>query len=128
MPYVLIVDDQPDSSEIIERFLNMKGFKTVAVPNGREALGALVDGSPDALVLDVRMPEMDGISLLEILRSYLRWNHLPVILLSAHASRDDIDRAKELGVEHVFHKANFELPELYQALQAVLPPSDKFDA
>jgi CheY-like chemotaxis protein len=128
MPYVLIVDDQPDSSEVIERFLQKKGFKTNAVPNGRDALGALVDGSPDAIVLDVRMPQMDGISLLEILRSYLRWNHLPVILLSAHADAQDIERAKELGVEHVFHKANFALPELYQALQEVLPPSAQLDA
>jgi CheY-like chemotaxis protein len=123
MPYVLIVDDEPDSSDVIERFLKMKGIKAVSAPNGRAALGALIDGTPDAVVLDVRMPEMDGISLLEILRSYLRWNHLPVILLSAHANASEIAQARELGVEHVFQKSNFKLPELYDAIKQSLPPN-----
>jgi two-component system response regulator AtoC len=122
MAYVLIVDDEPDSSDIIERYLTMQGYKTATVPNGQAALGALVDRQPDALVLDVRMPEMDGISLLEILRSYLRWSHLPVILLTAHANKDEIDQAKALGVEHVFHKSKFKLPQLLDAIKDSLAP------
>ena len=116
MSYVLIVDDEPDSSEFVERFLQKEGHKTACVPNGREALAALINGQPDAVVLDVRMPEMDGIALLEVLRSYLRWNTLPVILLTAHANKDQIDRAKQLDVQHVFHKANFTLPDLLRAV------------
>ena len=42
MPYVLIVDDEPDSSEFVERFLRREGYKTACVPNGREALAALI--------------------------------------------------------------------------------------
>jgi CheY-like chemotaxis protein len=122
MPYVLIVDDEPDSSDFIERYLSLQGYKTEVVANGRAALGTLIDKQPDAVVLDVRMPEMDGISLLEVLRSYLRWSHLPVILLTAHANKDEIEQAKHLGVEHVFHKAKFTLPQLLDAIQTSLPP------
>ena len=121
MPYVLIVDDEPDSSEFVEVYLQREGYQTACVPNGREALAALINGHPDAMILDVRMPEMDGIALLEVLRSYLRWTKLPVILLTAHANKDQIDRARGLGVTHVFHKANFKLGELHEALNEILP-------
>jgi CheY-like chemotaxis protein len=117
MAYVLIVDDEPDSSEFVERFLQKEGHQTVCVPNGREALAALINGRPEAVVLDVRMPEMDGIALLEVLRSYLRWNNLPVILLTAHANKEQIARARQLDVQHVFHKANFTLPDLLRAVE-----------
>jgi CheY-like chemotaxis protein len=120
MPYVLIVDDEPDSSEFVEVYLQREGYQTACVPNGREALAALINGHPDAMILDVRMPEMDGIALLEVLRSYLRWTKLPVILLTAHANKQQVERARELGVTHVFHKANFKLADLQVALQEIL--------
>jgi CheY-like chemotaxis protein len=122
MPYVLIVDDAPDSSEFVERYLQREGYRTACVPNGRAALAALINGQPDAVVLDVRMPEMDGVTLLEVLRSYLRFTKLPVILLTAHANKQQIDRAMQLGVQHVLHKANFTLIQLQRALEDSLPP------
>jgi two-component system alkaline phosphatase synthesis response regulator PhoP len=125
MAYVLVVDDEPDSSEFVERFLEREGHRTTIVPNGREALAALINGRPDAMVLDVRMPQMDGIALLEVLRSYLRWTKLPVILLTAHANDEQIQRAKELGVNYVFHKANFTLVDLLRAIEQSLPPSQQ---
>ena len=125
MPYVLIVDDEPDSSEFVERYLQREGYRTSCVPNGRAALGALINGRPDVVVLDVRMPEMDGLTLLEVLRSYLRWTKLPVILLTAHADKHEIERARQLGVQHVFHKANFTLVQLLRAIEDLAPPQPK---
>jgi len=122
MAYVLIVDDEPDSSEFVGRYLDREGYRTACVPNGREAMAALINGQPDLIVLDVRMPEMDGIALLEVLRSYLRWTNLPVVLLTAHANKQQIDRARELGVRHVLHKAQFTLPDLLTAIEQSLPP------
>ena len=74
------------------------------------------------VVLDVRMPEMDGITLLEVLRSYLRWTKLPVVLLTAHADKSELDRARQLGVQHILHKANFTLVQLLRAIEDSLPP------
>jgi len=122
MAYVLIVDDEPDSSEFVGRYLDREGYRTACVPNGREAMAALINGQPDLIVLDVRMPEMDGIALLEVLRSYLRWTNLPVVLLTAHANKQQIDRARELGARHVLHKAQFTLPDLLTAIEQSLPP------
>ncbi|MDB5304828.1 MAG: tmoS 25, partial [Phycisphaerales bacterium] len=72
---------------------------------------------PDVVVLDVRMPEMDGLQFLEVIRSYLRWSHLPVVLLTAFADRPVIDRAQELGVNHVFMKANYQLSALLACIE-----------
>ena len=123
MSYVLVVDDEPDGSEVVQTALERSGIHARSAANGQEALRELMSDTPDAVVLDVRMPEMDGISLLEILRSYLRWYHLPVVLLTAHATKPQMQRAKELGVEHIFQKSNFELNELVSCLKDLIPPS-----
>ena len=123
MSYVLVVDDEPDGAEVVQTALERSGITARSVANGQEALRELMSDSPDAVVLDVRMPEMDGISLLEILRSYLRWYHLPVVLLTAHATKAQLQRARELGVEHIFQKSNFELNELVSCLKELIPPS-----
>jgi CheY-like chemotaxis protein len=112
MSYVLIVDDDPDGCEIIHRFLQQSHINSRFAPNGHE----------DAVILDVRMPEMDGISLLEVLRSYLRWDQLPVVIVTAHANREQLDRAAELGVNHIFQKSNLQLPDLLSCLQHLMPP------
>jgi CheY-like chemotaxis protein len=122
MAYVLIVDDEPDSCAFVQRFLERHGYSTKCTPNGQEALAEIILRRPDGLVLDVRMPGMDGIQLLEVIRSYLRFHGMPVILLSAHATAEQMDRAQQLGVSAVFHKANFKLVDLLATLQKVVPP------
>jgi two-component system response regulator AtoC len=121
MSYVLVVDDEPDGAEVVLKVLERSAIHARAAANGQEALRELMLETPDAVVLDVRMPEMDGISLLEILRSYLRWYHMPVILLTAHATKAQIDRAKELGVEHIYQKTNFSLNDLVSCVKELIP-------
>jgi CheY-like chemotaxis protein len=112
MAYVLVVDDEPDSRELLTLFLGRAGHRVREAGNGREAIHALTVERPDLVVLDVRMPELDGVGLLEVMRSYLRWHALPVVLVSAHADARVLDRARELGVRHVLRKAEFRLDDL----------------
>ena len=60
--------------------LETRGHATKCIPNGREALASIITAPPDLVVLDLFMPEMDGPGLLEVLRSYLRLQALPVII------------------------------------------------
>jgi CheY-like chemotaxis protein len=113
---ILIVDDEGDSLEFVLRFLRRQGHEVTSAADGEEALAKLVTDRPDAVVLDVRMPKLDGISLLEVLRSYLRWYHLPVLLLTAHATPDQMRKACDMGVVYIFHKAQLSLPELAAAI------------
>src|SRR4051812_17057579 len=95
---VLVVDDDIDGCDAVVRFLAKAGHTTRCVPNGREALIALTSLTPDVVILDMRMPEMDGITFLEVIRCYLRWSYLPVIVLSALSDGPMIDRAEQMGV------------------------------
>ena len=120
MSYVLVVDDDPDAREAVARYVEKRGHRVRCAANGREAIKALVDASmPDVVVLDARMPEMDGVSFLEVIRCYLRWQSLPVIMLTAFAEGTHIRRAGQLGVQKILLKANYDLTELVNQIEAI---------
>jgi adenylate cyclase len=122
MSYVLVVDDEVDSRDAVERYVRRAGHKVVCASNGREAMKALVDrGAPNVVILDARMPEMDGVAFLEVIRCYLRWQNLPVLLLTAYPEGLHIRRAVELGVRKTFLKANFEMDDLLAHVESCSP-------
>jgi CheY-like chemotaxis protein len=84
--------------------LRKRGHHAMAVPNGREALAMLMGMTPDAIVLDMRMPLMDGAMFLDVVRSYLRLQHVPVLLFTAYPDGPEVTRAQRLGVRGVFTK------------------------
>jgi CheY-like chemotaxis protein len=125
MAYLLLVDDDCDGSEAVATFLRRSGHQVDCVPNGHRAMAALTTNKPDAVILDVRMPKMDGIMLLEVMRSYLRWFEMPVVLLSAHITDEQADRAREMGVRHILHKTKTSLEELGAAVDDVTKARDQ---
>ena len=112
MAAVLSVDDDADSRDAVSRFLLKSGHSVECAPNGREALVSLSADTPDIVVLDQRMPELDGVTFLEVLRCYLRWERIPVILLTAYPDDIQIRRAMGLGVVQLFAKADYGLSDL----------------
>lgn len=119
MAYVLVVDDDADSRDAVARYLTKRDHRVVCACNGREAIRALVEFPiPDAVVLDARMPEMDGVTFLEVIRCYLRWQSMPVFMLTAFAEGDHMHRAAKLGVQRIFLKANFDMAELVQHIES----------
>ena len=120
MAAVLIVDDDQDSRELVARFLRKTGLVVHTAPNGREALKIILDRTPDIIVLDVMMPEMDGVELMQVLRAYLRWASLPIILLTAYPTGPHVERAEKLGMACLFEKTNFRLPDLLNCIQKLI--------
>lgn len=110
MAYLLIVDDDKDGRDAVCRHLQSIGHEVVCVSNGREALSSILARTPDLVVLDLYMPEMDGAGLLEILRSYLRLQSLPVVVLSGLPDSPLVERARHLKVNAILvkGKANFD--------------------
>ncbi|MGI5861092.1 MAG: sigma-54-dependent transcriptional regulator [Myxococcales bacterium] len=92
---VLVVDDDESSREFEREALAMAGYQVRTAANGNEALAMLAGGAFDAVLLDVRMPGMDGLELLESYRS--SGGRVPMIVLSAMAGSDDIVKAMRLG-------------------------------
>ena len=120
MASILIVDDDLDGSEAVARMLRKSGHRAVCVPNGREALAMLTGALPDLVLLDVRMPEMDGLTFLQVLRSYLRWQNLPVILVTAFPQGPHIAQAAKMNVTDVFCKGQYEFRDLLVAADRLL--------
>src|SRR5881398_1266347 len=110
MPYVMIVDDASDSCEALAKFLERAGHRVSCVPNGKQALGDIIQDTPDVVILDLLMPEMDGPTLLEILRLYLRLQNLPVVILTGIPDSPLVERVRHAGVTSILvkGKATFE--------------------
>ncbi len=122
MALVLFVEDELDSAEPIVMFLSRQGHTVMCRPNGRDALIALMESPPDVILLDLRMPIMDGVDFLQVLRSYLRWDKLPVVVLTALPNGPEMARARKYKVERVFVKANFNLQELGETIDSLGTP------
>jgi CheY-like chemotaxis protein len=120
--HLLVVDDDADSREALSRILRRRGYRATSVPNGREALAVLTSSTPDLIVLDLRMPQMDGIMFLDVVRSYLRLQHIPVFILTAYPESADLSRAESLGVRGTFTKGEGDLNKLIEAIQAEVGP------
>ena len=112
MGSVLVVDDDADSRDAVSRYLTKAGYAVRGARNGREALIAVATTVPDVIILDARMPEMSGIEFLQVIRSYLRWSTVPVVLLTAYDTGPHLDRAREFGVGCIFLKASYQLGDL----------------
>ena len=120
MANILIVDDDADAREAIGRYLTSAGHNVETVPNGREALAHVLGKLPDVILLDLMMPEMDGPSFLEVLRSYLRLQSLPVVVLTGLSDSPMIDRAQTLKVNSILAKGKASSEEILAAIQEAL--------
>jgi len=120
MADVLVVEDHVDSAETIITALRHAGHDVRHALDGEAALAALVEKVPDAIVLDIRLPVLDGIGFMDVVRSYLRWKDIPVVVVSA-ASDAEVDRVEAKGVHRTFRKANFQLRDLVETIQEILP-------
>ena len=93
--HILFVDDEPDFLELMENRLGKRGFTITTAADGEKALALLNDNSFEAVVLDVKMPGLDGIEVLRRIKA--KWPHLPVLLLTGHASVESAMTGVEIG-------------------------------
>ena len=82
MPVILVVDDTALARESVSRLLEFEGFQTVRASNGKEAYATLYSQRPDLVLLDLMMPEMDGITFIRMIRGHPQWETIPVIVLT----------------------------------------------
>ena len=111
---MLIIDDDKDSRDALAGFLAKRGHIVRCASDGAEALASLGEGAPDAVVLDVRIPGMDGIAILAVMRSYLKWATVPVALFTAYPDDPRLWHVDQAGVSRVFAKAKSDLMDVVQ--------------
>src|SRR5437764_10728925 len=123
MPHVMVVDDAIDTCEALTKFLQRSGHRVTCAATGKQALSDLIREMPDVMVLDLMMPGMDGASLLAIVRSYLRLQSLPVVVLTALPDSPLVDAVRQLGVERVLVKGKATLEDVRHAVDEVNRPA-----
>lgn len=101
----MLVDDEPVMLEIVQALLEEEGYRHfIAVDDSTRAIDTLVDASPDLLLLDLDMPQVDGFQVLSGIRAHDEYQYLPVIILTASENPDSKLRALELGATDFLSK------------------------
>jgi len=119
---VLVADDDKNIINIIRYSIDSAKFEVLEASNGKEALGMVFARSPDILILDIMMPEMDGYMVCEELKEHDSTKNLPIIILSAKASVDDKVKAMGLGIDDYMIKP-FDPRELEARIKMRLKPT-----
>ena len=118
-PTILIVDDYPANLRVLLDSLKTSGWKVIVATNGESALRQANFAAPDAILLDVMMPDMDGHQVLTSLRNEPSTAHIPFIFMTARAAEDDIRQGIELGADHYIIKP-FRHKLLLEAIEAMV--------
>ena len=96
---ILVVDDHEDTRVILRHYLEAMGYDVREAHDGEEALATLHAARPDAVVLDIQMPKVDGIEVLRAVRADGTLKSLPILALSAHALADEVRQIREAGAD-----------------------------
>lgn len=116
MPTVLIADDDPDILNIVTPALERRGVKVLTAGNGIDACRVAADHRPDVVVLDIEMPEMDGLEACQRIRQR---SLVPIIFLTVRNEEADIVLGLGVGADNYVTKP-FHLPELVAKIEAIL--------
>ena len=103
--HVLLVEDDPAVSEMYKLKLEMDGYTVSVAADGEEGLRFAQERRPHIIFLDVRLPKMDGMSVLEALRSDDKTRHIPVLILSNYGEPPLIERGLRLGAREYLLKS-----------------------
>jgi CheY-like chemotaxis protein len=127
MHRILIVDDVPLGRDAIARLLRQEGYRTTVARNGAEALVKLKEQTPDLILLDNMMPEVDGLTFLSGIRRFPKWRKLPVMMFTGNRDKTAQRQAEALKVTDYIVKADLTPQEILQRINSYfaatpLPP------
>ncbi|GIF19137.1 DNA-binding response OmpR family regulator [Actinoplanes tereljensis] len=101
---ILIADDDDDVRDVIAFKLQVAGFRTLSADNGQSALNLAVESRPRMIILDVSMPQMDGLSVCYELHARPETAQIPVLMISGNSRPADVDRGFAIGADDYLPK------------------------
>ncbi len=116
---LLIVDDEPETLHLLRTYFQAQGYQVLSAASGEEALSIVREHSPDLIVLDIRLPDIDGFEVFRRLRTHRRTQEIPVIFLTEKRDRESRLSGLELGAYDYIPKP-FSLQELRARVQNIL--------
>jgi CheY-like chemotaxis protein len=120
MATILVLDDEPCFREVVGDILTAEGHLVLSASNAKEALSAIQREKPSVILTDQMMPDVDGLAFVQRLRANPLWADIRVIVVSAKAQPDDIDRALQAGADDYLVKP-FSAGELRAILERASP-------
>jgi len=112
MPHLLLIEDNPHIRRIYSAKFQAEGFKVTTAENGEQGLVWADVCQPDAILLDIMMPKMDGFEVLKRLRAEPKFKQIPVFILSHKAWPDDVAYALSLGARQFYAKGSSSLQDI----------------
>ena len=101
---ILYVEDNPDNRMLVRRILQAEGFSVLEADNATMALELLREQSPDLILMDINMPDIDGYTLTARLKSLPKMLNVPIIALTANVMKGDRERSLEAGCDGYIQK------------------------
>lgn len=96
---ILIVEDEESLLKLESLLLTTRGYKVQGVGNGQEALDCVANRKPDLMLLDIMLPGVDGFEVCRQIKTEESTKHIPVIMVTAKKSREDMERAERVGAD-----------------------------
>lgn len=119
MKKIAVVEDNPDNMLLVRTILE-DDYEIIEYESGIEALTGIKDNLPDLVLLDISLPEMDGVTVLEKLRAEDSTKDIPVIALTAHAMVGDREKYLDLGFNDYISKPIVDLEQLVNTIETCL--------
>jgi CheY-like chemotaxis protein len=116
---ILVVDDFDDTRLLLRTWLQKKGFRVVEAENGNRAIAAAQSSNPDLIIMDVEMPELDGLEATRKIRELQGFAAVPILAVSAYGADQYRDRAIAAGCNE-YLSTPFEPDELERLIRALL--------
>lgn len=98
MNRILVVEDEPDIRLTLRMMLEMAGYAVLEAPDGSAGI-ELANTRPDVILLDIRLPDVDGLEVLQLLKAHRTLSSIPVVFLSAHNSPATVEQALDMGAD-----------------------------
>ena len=116
---ILIVEDDNFVAEVYFAKLTEMGYQATLAQNGEEGLAELKKNKIDLILLDILMPVMNGMEMLEEIKKQEEWKNIPVILLTNVGEKESIQKVREFGVKDYLIKSHFTPAEVIEKIEAV---------
>jgi DNA-binding response OmpR family regulator len=117
MTRLILADDDPNVTGVVARYLEFQGFEVRTVGNGAEAVDAVLADAPDILLIDIMMPEVDGLEAVRRIRQEASLAGLPILVFSALSEKSD--EVAEAGADGLITKP-YNLADLVERIRTTL--------
>lgn len=123
---ILVVDDDPNNFDVIETFLDGQGYQLHYTASGKDAIAVLDACQPDLILLDVMMPEIDGIEVCKLIKASTKWHSIPIIMVTALNAKSDLANCLNAGADDFLSKPINSL-ELRARVNSMLRIKQQYD-